>query len=70
MGDGAQQRALSGTRRALEEHVAIRSEGGDHQFDLASAAHHPGEHALNETRLISHWYSMIPRRFSPWRIAS
>ena len=38
VGDGAQQRALAGARRPLEQHVAVGGQRGDHQFDLALAA--------------------------------
>ena len=38
VGDGAQQRALTGARRPLEHDVAIGGQRGDHEFELAAPA--------------------------------
>ena len=48
VGDGAQQRALAGSGRTFEQHVAVGSERGDSQLDLARASDHAPQHALQQ----------------------
>ncbi len=58
MGDGAQQGALAGAGRALQQHMAAGGERGHHQFHLAGAAHHPAQHALYQGGGVGHLRSV------------
>jgi hypothetical protein len=65
--DRSQQRRLPGAGRPLDEHVTVGCQCRDDELDLAPAADELRPEALDECHGAS--WTMIPRRFSPSRIA-
>ena len=68
LGDGAKQRALAGTGRTFEQHVAVGVEGGDDQFDFTTPTDDRGVERVEQGATGRH-FTMTPRMFVPSRIA-
>ena len=54
VGHGAQQRALAGARRTLQQDVPVGGQRGHDQLDLPLAPDHPAEHPLEQLAGFSH----------------